>query len=97
MLGIVIQGRKAAHEGLSNLALLCSRERISQAQQIHSVFIKILPSCWWLMIDLEFREDARGRGGSPKIPIWVEFRGHPHPHGGPQQQQGHGLTLEQTS
>ena len=72
MLGIVIQGRKAAHEGLSNLALLCSRERISQAQRIHSVFIKILPSCWWLMIDLEFREDARadvrekagGKGGT---------------------------------
>ena len=64
MLGIVIQGRKAAHEGLLNLALLCSRERISQAQRIHSVFIKILPSCWWLMIDLEFREDATGRGES---------------------------------
>ena len=73
---------------------MCSRERISQAQRIHSVFIKILPSCWWLMIDLEFREDARadirerarGRGwsfGAILVPM-VD------------QGQGLGLILEHT-
>ena len=29
--------------------------------------------------------------------IWVEFWGHPHPHGGPQHQQGQGLIFQHTS
>ena len=44
-----------------------------------------------------FHADQRGMRTFFIRTLGPEFQGHPHPHGGPQHQQGQGLILEHTS
>ena len=44
-----------------------------------------------------FDADQRGGGDFFIRALGLELQGHPHPHGGPQHQQGQGLILEHVS
>ena len=46
---------------------------------------------------LVFHPDQRGMRGFLIRTLGPELWGHPHPHGGPQHQQGQGLILEDPS